>query len=132
MRRMPQARGHKARAREDAFYELEKVAKARIEERAIRLKASNVYIGSKIFECQYISKSFPSSQGEESVVIMKDFYYNFSRFEKMGIVGSNGTGKSIFLKMLLGQLAPDEGRIVVGDTVRFGYFSQDGLSFNEQ
>ena len=132
MRRMPQARGHKARAREDAFYELEKVAKARIEERAIRLKASNVYIGSKIFECQYISKSFPSSQGEESVVIMKDFYYNFSRFEKMGIVGSNGTGKSTFLKMLLGQLAPDEGRIVVGDTVRFGYFSQEGLAFNEQ
>ena len=109
-----------------------KVAKARIEERAIRLKASNVYIGSKIFECQYISKSFPSSQGEESVVIMKDFYYNFSRFEKMGIVGSNGTGKSTFLKMLLGQLAPDEGRIVVGDTVRFGYFSQEGLAFNEQ
>ena len=126
MRRMPQARSHKARAREDAFYELEKVAKARIEERAIRLKASNVYIGSKIFECQYISKAF----GE--TVIMNDFYYNFSRFEKMGIVGSNGTGKSTFLKMLLGELQPDEGRIVIGDTVRFGYFSQEGLKFNEQ
>ena len=127
MRRMPQARGHKARAREEAFYELEKTAKARIEERAIRLKASNVYIGSKIFECQYISKSF-----EPDVVIMKDFYYNFSRFEKMGIVGSNGTGKSTFLKMLLGEVQPDEGRIIIGDTVRFGYFSQEGLKFNEQ
>ncbi len=127
MRRMPQARGHKARAREDAFYELEKMAKARIEERSIRLKASNVYIGSKIFECQYISKEF-----SPSTVILKDFYYNFSRFEKMGIVGSNGTGKSTFLKMLLGELEPDSGRIVIGDTVRFGYFSQEGLQFNEQ
>ncbi len=127
MRRMPQARGHKAKYREDAFYELERVAKARIEERAIRLKASNVYIGSKIFECQYISKTF----GEE-VVIMKDFYYNFARFEKMGIVGNNGTGKSTFLKMLLGEMQPDEGRIVIGDTVRFGYFSQEGLQFDEQ
>jgi ATP-binding cassette subfamily F protein uup len=126
MRRMPQARGHKARAREEAFYELEKTAKARIEERAIRLKASSVYIGSKIFECQYISKAF------DDTVIMKDFYYNFSRFEKMGIVGSNGTGKSTFLKMLLGELQPDQGRIIIGDTVRFGYFSQEGLKFNEQ
>ncbi|MBO4812254.1 MAG: ABC-F family ATP-binding cassette domain-containing protein [Prevotella sp.] len=127
MRRMPQARGHKARAREDAFYELEKTAKARVEERAIRLKASNVYIGSKIFECQYISKQFA-----DDVVIMRDFYYNFSRFEKMGIVGSNGTGKTTFLKMLLGQMQPDSGRIVIGDTVRFGYFSQEGLKFDEQ
>ena len=127
MHRMPQARGHKARAREEAFYELEKTAKARIEERAIRLKANNVYIGSKIFECQYISKKFSND-----VIIMKDFYYNFSRFEKMGIVGSNGTGKSTFLKMLLGEVQPDEGRIVIGDTVRFGYFSQEGLKFNEQ
>jgi len=129
MRRMPQARGHKAKYREDAFYELERVAKQRIEERAIRLKASNVYIGSKIFECQYISKKF-GEQGSE-VVIMKDFYYNFSRFEKMGIVGNNGTGKSTFLRMLLGQVQPDEGRIVIGETVRFGYFSQEGLQFNE-
>ena len=127
MRRMPQARGHKAKYREDAFYELERVAKARIEERAVRLKASNVYIGSKIFECQYISKVFA-----DDVVIMKDFYYNFARFEKMGIVGSNGTGKSTFLKMLLGEMQPDEGHIVVGDTVRFGYFSQEGLKFDEQ
>ena len=129
MRRMPQARGHKAKYREDAFYELERVAKQRIEERAIRLKASNVYIGSKIFECQYISKKFGEQESE--VVIMKDFYYNFSRFEKMGIVGNNGTGKSTFLRMLLGQVQPDEGRIVVGETVRFGYFSQEGLQFNE-
>ena len=127
MRRMPQARGHKAKYREDAFYDLERVAKSRIEERQVRLKASNVYIGSKIFECQYISKAF-----DDSVVIMKDFYYNFSRFEKMGIVGNNGTGKSTFLKMLLGEAQPDSGKIVIGDTVRFGYFSQEGLKFDEQ
>ena len=126
MRRQPQARGHKAKYREDAFYDLERIAKSRIEERSIRLKASNVYIGSKIFECQYISKAF------DDYVIMKDFYYNFSRFEKMGIVGNNGTGKSTFLKMLLGQQEPDSGKIVIGDTVRFGYFSQDGIQFDEQ
>jgi ATP-binding cassette subfamily F protein uup len=130
MRRQPQARGHKAKYREDAFYELERVAKARIEERQVRLKSSNVYIGSKIFECQYISKAF-GEEGDQ-LVILKDFYYNFSRFEKMGIVGNNGTGKSTFLKMLLGQLQPDEGRIVIGETVRFGYFSQEGLQFDEQ
>ena len=126
MRRMPQARGHKARYREEAFYELEKVAKQRLEERQLRLKASNVYIGSKIFECQYISKKF------DHVVILKDFYYNFSRFEKMGIVGNNGTGKSTFIKMLLGQVPVDEGRIVIGETVKFGYFSQEGLQFDDQ
>ena len=126
MRRMPQARGHKARYREEAFYELERVAKQRIEERQIRLKSRNVYIGSKIFECQYVSKRF------DDLVILKDFYYNFSRFEKMGIVGNNGTGKSTFLKLLLGQIPPDEGRFDIGDTVRFGYFSQEGLQFNEQ
>ncbi len=126
MRRMPQARGHKARYREEAFYELERIAKQRIEERQIRLKSRNVYIGSKIFECQYVSKAF------DDHVILKDFYYNFSRFEKMGIVGNNGTGKSTFLKLLLGQIPPDEGRFDIGDTVRFGYFSQEGLQFNEQ
>ena len=126
MRRMPQARGHKARYREEAFYDLERVAKQRIEERQIRLKSRNVYIGSKIFECQYVSKRF------DDLVILKDFYYNFSRFEKMGIVGNNGTGKSTFLKLLLGQIPPDGGRFDIGDTVRFGYFSQEGLQFNEQ
>ena len=131
MRRMPQARGHKARYREDAFYELDKVAKQRIEERQLRLKASNVYIGSKIFECQYISKAF-GQMGNSPIVILKDFYYNFSRFEKMGIVGNNGTGKSTFIKMLLGLEPVDEGRIIIGDTVRFGYFSQEGLKFDEQ
>ena len=122
MRRMPQARGHKAKYRENAFYELEKIAKQKIEDRQIHLKANNVYIGSKIFECQYISKSW-----SDDCIVMKDFYYNFSRFEKMGIIGDNGAGKSTFVKMLLGLLHPDEGRIVVGDTVRFGYFSQEGL-----
>jgi len=126
MRRMPQARGHKARYREEAFYELERVAKQRIEERQIRLKAANVYIGSKIFECQYVSKQFDGGP-----VILKDFYYNFARFEKMGIVGSNGTGKSTFLKLLLGELRPDSGRFDIGETVRFGYFSQEGLRFND-
>ena len=126
MRRMPQARGHKARYREEAFYELERIAKQRIEERQIRLKSRNVYIGSKIFECQYVSKAF------EDRVILNNFYYNFSRFEKMGIVGNNGTGKSTFIKMLLGQVAPDSGRFDIGDTVRFGYFSQEGLQFDEQ
>ena len=125
MRRMPQARGHKARYREEAFYELEKVAKQRIEERQIRLKSRNVYIGSKIFECQYVSKVFNDK------VILKDFYYNFSRFEKMGIVGNNGTGKSTFIKLLLGMTPPDSGRFDIGDTVRFGYFSQEGLQFDE-
>ena len=131
MRRMPQARGHKARYREEAFYELEKVAKQRMEERQLRLKASNVYIGSKIFECQYISKTF-GQKSNEPVVILKDFYYNFSRFEKMGIVGNNGTGKSTFIKMLLGLEPVDDGRIVIGETIRFGYFSQEGLQFDDQ
>ena len=126
MRRQPQARGHKARYREEAFYELEKVAKQRMEERQMRLKSSNGYIGSKIFECQYITKVF-----DDKKVIMRDFYYNFNRFEKMGIVGNNGTGKSTFVKMLLGELHPDNGKIVVGETVRFGYFSQEGLKFND-
>ena len=131
MRRMPQARGHKARYREEAFYELEKVAKQRIEERQVRLKSRNVYIGSKIFECQYVSKAFERPDAEP-LTILKDFYYNFSRFEKMGIVGNNGTGKSTFIKMLLGQVAPDSGKFDIGDTVRFGYFSQEGLYFDEQ
>ena len=135
MRRMPQARGHKARYREEAFYELESKAKQRIEERQIRLKASNVYIGSKIFECQYVSKSFNDGNNEmgtqQETIILKDFYYNFARFEKMGIIGNNGTGKSTFIKMLLGQVQPDSGRFDIGETVRVGYFSQEGLKFRE-
>lgn len=125
MRRMPQARGHKARYREEAFDELEAKAKQRIEERQVRLKSSSVYIGSKIFECQYVSKRF------DDKIILNDFYYNFSRFEKMGIVGNNGTGKSTFVKMLLGEVAPDSGKFDIGETVRFGYFSQEGLKFRD-
>ena len=125
MRRQPQARGHKAKYREDAFYELERIAKRRLEERQMRLKQSNVYIGSKIFECQYVSKSF------DDLVILKDFYYNFARFEKMGIVGNNGTGKSTFIRLLLGLEPVDSGRFDIGDTVRFGYFSQEGLKFRD-
>lgn len=127
MRRMPQARGHKAKYREDAFYELEARAHQRIEERQVKLKASNVYIGSKIFECQYVSKRFGKDK-----VILDNFYYNFARFEKMGIVGNNGTGKSTFIKLLLGLQRPDEGRFDIGETVKFGYYSQDGLQFDEQ
>lgn len=129
MRRQPQARGHKAKYREDAFYELEKVAKQRIEDRQVRLKASTVYIGSKIFECQYVSKAF-DDRGQKKV-ILDNFYYNFARFEKMGIVGNNGAGKSTFIKMLLGEVQPDSGKFDIGETVRFGYFSQEGLKFRE-
>lgn len=129
MRRMPQARGHKARYREEAFYDLQAKAHQRIEDRQMRLKASNVYIGSKIFECQYVSKKFTDSQGNDKI-ILDNFYYNFARFEKMGIVGNNGTGKSTFIKMLLGIVPPDSGKFDIGETVRFGYFSQEGLQFN--
>ncbi|MBO4641243.1 MAG: ABC-F family ATP-binding cassette domain-containing protein [Bacteroidaceae bacterium] len=135
MRRMPQARGHKARYREEAFYELEKIAKRRIEEQQVRLEMKSTYIGSKIFEAEYVSKRFTTKEVDgqmHETVILKDFYYNFSRYEKMGIVGANGTGKSTFVKMLLGEVKPDSGRFVIGETVRFGYFSQDGMQFNEE
>lgn len=133
MRRQPQARGHKARYREEAFYELEKVAKQRIEDRQVRLKSSNVYIGSKIFECQYVTKVFPPTPGNNTPkTILNNFYYNFARYEKMGIVGNNGAGKSTFIKLLLGHVPVDEGKFDIGETVRFGYFSQEGLQFDEQ
>ena len=127
MRRMPQARGHKARSRVEAFNDLERLAKTRQTEQAARLEMKATYIGSKIFEAAYVSKQFP-----DGPVILKDFYYNFSRYEKMGIVGPNGTGKSTFLKLLLGQEKPDSGRFIVGETVRFGYYAQEGMQFDEQ
>ncbi len=127
MRRMPQARGHKARYREEAFYELQQKANQRVEERRMRLKAKGVYIGSKIFECNYVSKAWPGGK-----VILDHFYYNFSRFEKMGIVGNNGTGKSTFIKMLLGLVKPDSGNFDIGETIKFGYFSQEGMQFDQQ
>lgn len=135
MRRMPCARGTKARYRKEAFVELEQRAKQRREERAARLEVKSGYIGNKIFEAEYVSKAFDVPAADGSItkkVILKDFYYNFSRFEKMGIVGGNGTGKSTFIKLLLGLEQPDSGRFVVGETVRFGYFSQEGMQFDEQ
>ena len=128
MRRMPQARGHKARYREEAFYELEKTAKrSNAEAQRIRLEAAGgAYIGKKIFEARGLSKSF----GEK--VILKDFSYTFARYEKMGIIGENGTGKTSFLKLLTGQLQPDSGVLEVGETVRFGHYEQGGLAFDGQ
>ena len=131
MRRMPSARGTKARYRKEAFSELEKQAKRHMEERTARLEVKSGYIGSKIFEAEYVSKKFPTESGEPKI-ILKDFYYNFSRYEKMGIVGANGTGKSTFIKMLLGKIQPDSGRFVIGQTVRFGYFSQEDIPFDKQ
>lgn len=131
MRSTPQARSHKARYREEAFYELEKKAKRHIEEDKLRLQVNSTYIGSKIFEAEYVSKAFPAGEGRDELVILKDFYYNFSRYEKMGIVGNNGTGKSTFLKLLLGLVQPDSGRFVIGETVKFGYFSQEPMQVDE-
>ena len=126
MRRTPSARGHKARYREEAFYELEQRAHQRIEEKRTRLELKSAYIGNKIFEADYISKAFGPDK-----IILKDFFYTFSRYEKMGIVGNNGTGKTTFIKLLLGLEKPDSGRFIVGETVRFGYYSQEGLQFRE-
>ena len=125
MRRQPQARGHKSRSRIDAFYEIEQRAKQRIAEKQVSLGVKSAYLGSKIFEAQYISKAFGNYK------ILDNFYYNFSRYEKLGIVGKNGTGKSTFLKMLLGEVAPDSGRFDIGETVKFAYYSQSGIQFND-
>ena len=126
MRRMPQARGHKARYREEAFYELEKVAKQCSYNREVKLDMKASYIGSKIFEADHLCKRF------DDVVILDDFSYIFARYEKMGIVGNNGTGKSTFIKILMGLETPDSGVLDIGETVRFGYYSQEGLQFDEQ
>ena len=126
MRRTPSARTGKSRSRKEAFYELEQQARRRQQERNARLDIKSGYIGSKIFEAEYVSKAYPS------VKILDKFYYNFSRYEKMGIIGNNGTGKTTFLKLLLGIERPDEGRFVVGETVRFGYFSQQGMEFDNE
>lgn len=126
MRRMPQARGHKARYREEAFYELEKVAKQRSYDSNVKLDVKASYIGSKIFEADHLCKRFGD------LVILDDFSYVFARYEKMGIVGNNGTGKSTFIKILMGLEKADSGTLDIGETVRFGYYSQEGLKFNEQ
>ncbi len=126
MRRQPQARGTKAKYRIDAFYELEKKAKQQRDNGNVNLDVKASYIGSKIFEAEHVTKSFGS------IKIVEDFNYIFARYEKMGIVGNNGTGKSTFIKMLMGEVEPDSGRFDVGETVRFGYYSQDGLQFDEQ
>ena len=126
MRRQPQARAHKAKYRIDAFYKLEEKAAAMRDDSKVSLEIKSQYIGNKIFVLKALSKAFGSK------VITKDFYYTFARYEKLGIVGNNGTGKSTFIKMLLGHTAPDSGTIEVGETVKWGYYSQDGLSFNEQ
>lgn len=126
MRRMPQARAHKAKYRQDAFYEIEKVAKQRMNNDNVKLDVKASYIGSKIFEADHLYKSFGDLK------ILDDFSYIFARYEKMGIVGNNGTGKSTFIKILMGQVQPDSGTLDIGETVRFGYYSQDGLQFDEQ
>ncbi len=126
MRRMPQARGHKARYREEAFYELEKVAKQHFRNDQVKLDVKSSYIGSKIFEADHLYKSFGDLK------ILDDFSYIFARYEKMGIVGNNGTGKSTFIKILMGEEKPDKGTLDIGETVRFGYYSQEGLKFDEQ
>ena len=131
MRRQPQARGHKSRSRIEAFYELEQRAKQRHDQMEVRLAMRSSYIGSKIYNARNVCKSFPANtpDGKEKV-ILKDYNYTFARYEKMGIVGDNGTGKSTFLKLLQGLIKPDSGSIEVGETVRFGYYSQEGLEFD--
>ena len=126
MRRQPQARATKAQSRIDAFYEIEERAKKRIADKNVSLGVKSAYIGSKIFEAQYISKAYGDYK------LLDNFYYNFSRYEKLGIVGKNGTGKSTFLKMLMGEILPDSGKFDIGETVKFAYYSQSGMQFDER
>lgn len=126
MRRQPQARGTKAKSRIDAFYDLEKKAQQQRDAGNVRLEMKGSYIGNKIFEAKHIYKAFGDLK------ILEDFNYVFARYEKMGIVGNNGTGKSTFIKMLMGEVTPDKGEFDIGETVNFGYYSQDGLKFNEE
>ena len=125
MRRQPQARGTKSRARIESFYELEERLRKEREAGKVRLDVKAAYIGKKIFEVKELSKRF----GDK--IILDHFSYTFSRYEKMGIIGNNGTGKSTFIKMLLGIVSPDSGTIDIGETVRFGYYSQEGIQFDE-
>lgn len=126
MRRMPQARGHKARYREENFADIELKAHRKTEPDSVRIVAKNTYIGSKIIEVAYVSKAFGKKK------ILNDFYYNFSRYEKLGVIGENGSGKSTFIKMILGLESCDSGRIITGETVRFGYYAQEGLAFDNR
>jgi ATP-binding cassette subfamily F protein uup len=126
MRRQPQARGSKAKYRIDAFYELDKKSKFRRDDSTVELNVKSSYIGSKIFEANDVCKKF------DDLVILKDFNYIFARYEKLGIVGNNGVGKSTFIKLLLGLEKPDSGYFDIGETVKFGYYSQDGIQFNEE
>mgnify|MGYP003292945104 CR=1 FL=1 len=131
MRRMPQARAHKAQYRIDNFYEIEKKAKQQHQEADIKLSVKSGYIGNKIFEAKNVCKTYISPSTGENKVILKDFNYIFSRYEKLGIIGNNGTGKSTFIKLLLGEVPADSGTWDIGTTVRFGYYAQTGLQFDE-
>lgn len=131
MRRMPQARAHKAQYRIDNFYEIEKKAKQQHQEADIKLSVKSGYIGNKIFEAKHVCKTYISPSTGEKKVILKDFNYVFSRYEKLGIIGNNGTGKSTFIKLLLGEVPADSGTWDIGTTVRFGYYAQTGLQFDE-
>lgn len=125
MRRQPQARAHKAQYRIDAFYDLKERAQSRNDKGDVELNVKAGYIGKKIFVAHHVSKSF------DGKVILNDFNYIFSRYEKLGIVGDNGVGKSTFIKLLLDRIQPDSGYFEIGETVKFGCYSQEGIHFDE-